>query len=157
MRFVRLTQGFVAVVDDEDYLQVAKFNWTAVKKKRKVYARRRLKANGVWTSEYLHHFILLGVPRVDHRDGDGLNNCRRNLRPASKQQNARAHCSKPEASTSKFRGVSFYRRGKNWEAKIWTGIKTLHLGRFDSETDAARAYDVAALKIFGEYAAPNFI
>jgi hypothetical protein len=91
---------------------------------------------------------------VDHRDGDGLNNMRSNLRFATSRQNA-MNRSKWKSSDSRFKGV--HRDGKRWRAIITLGGKRIHLGCFASDEEAALAYNDAALANYGEFAKLNVI
>jgi len=158
MKTIALTQGFVALVDDDDYDRVSAFKWTASKTKDTVYAVRKVKtASGRTTSQLLHRFIT-GVtsPRVqvDHRDHNGLNNQRDNLRPGV--------CGENCGNRKKSRGASQY-KGVSWDSGrgLWLAFITVHntsrfLGRFHDERDAALAYDTAARASFGEFANTNF-
>lgn len=150
--FIPLTKGKVAVIDFEDFDKVRGFKWNAVQKRRCWYARGP-------DSKYLHR-ILMGVTskkiQVDHIDGDGLNNTRKNLRICNNQQN---NCAKKRIklnATSGFRGVSWDKQTGLWRAKIMHNRKTISLGRFLTEIDAAGAYDKKAKELFGEFASPNF-
>jgi hypothetical protein len=92
---------------------------------------------------------------VDHIDHNGLNNRRSNLRLCTAQQNARNH--RPQLrGSSKYKGVSWRQDGKVFRALIWHNGKSINLGRFKNEIDAAKAYDKAAKKYFGEFAYLNF-
>ena len=101
------------------------------------------------------HVLLMGQPGIDHVNGDGLDNRRVNLRPATPSQN-NANMRSREECTSRFKGVCWYRRQGIWVAQIGVDGHRRHLGRFLSEEDAARAYDAAALAAWGEYARLNF-
>jgi hypothetical protein len=154
MPLISLTQGKFARVDFCDFDRVNQFNWYAARYGRHgqlFYAQRE--ENG--TTIKMHRFII-GAPGiiVDHRDGDGLSNCRSNLRVASNQQNGgnRKKCITPK--TSKFKGV-YACRGK-WRASIRLNWKLVHIGYYEDETEAARAYDAKARELFGEFACPNF-
>lgn len=163
MKAIVLTRGRIATVDDEDFDRVNQFKWHAYKQGDCYYGVRNIKEpSGKRTSCYLHCFIL-GRVGVDHRNGDGLDCQRRNLRPASSQQNHRASRRKPPgAYSSNYRGVSWHSKMGKWQSAIGIGRterRDKHqkfLGYFQSEEDAARAYDAAAKQIFGEFAALNF-
>ncbi len=93
---------------------------------------------------------------VDHINGDRLDNSRRNLRICTRQQNLR-NSRKRTSTSSKYKGVCFYRSRNKWIAYVGIGeTKSKHLGYFLSEEDAARAYDKAAAALFGEFAKLNF-
>lgn len=96
------------------------------------------------------HTFLTGWDFVDHRNGDGLDNRRANLRPATAAQNA-ANQQLSIANTTGYKGVSLYRNGR-----FRASIQRRHLGYFDTAADAARAYDAAALDLFGDFAHLNF-
>lgn len=156
MKTIPLTQGFVALVDDEDFARVSAHKWYAVRKGRGVYARHKFTVLGVHVWCFLHTFILPDANRVDHKDGDGLNNQRHNLRAATVLQNNRAFKRKPRGSSSKFRGVYWPSGRKKWTAQIEVNYKRYFLGTFEKEEDAARCYDAAAREYFGDFASPNF-
>lgn len=139
--------GMVAIVDAADYERVAAHRWYVHRNGRVTYARRR---NG----PQLHSF-LTGWDLVDHADGDGLNNCRSNLRPATRAENARNRRGRAIA-TSQFKGVSWKRRNSSWAAAIWANGRSRYLGLFSAEVAAARAYDAAAREAFGAFARLNF-
>jgi hypothetical protein len=162
MKTLKLTQGYVALVDDEDYERASKFYWRASLDKRKdgtiknVYARRRFKGGN--HTQSLHHFIL-GIDssksKVDHEDNDGLNNQKTNLSTVTNQQNSMKQRKSPN-NTSGFKGVSWDKGAKKWRAYIRVSYKLLYLGIFSDLFEAACAYDQAAVKHFGKFAACNF-
>lgn len=145
------------MVDDADYDAVMQFKWFAQKKiNRGFYAARNTYKDGKRGYQYLHQFLLPGVPEIDHADGDGLNDQRHNLRPATHQQNCRGFRYKKIGASSRFRGVSWSEERQKWEAKLKADGKTIHMGRFTIEEDAARARDKATLKYYGPDAQFNF-
>lgn len=162
MILVPLTMGYFAIVDDEDIEVLAKYNWQAYVDKKSptktVYAYRRAprpKRGRIWM-----HRVLLSAPdgvKVDHRDGNGLNNRRSNIRTASDSQNLCNGAIRSD-NTSGFKGVHFLAgaRKKQWEARIHVGGKPVCLGTFETLEQAGLAYDVAAVKHFGEFARLNF-
>lgn len=158
MKFIPLTQGKVALVDDEDFELVSKFNWSATKARKTWYAKRYVNRDGLETTISLH--VMLLPPKegfiTDHKNGNGLDCQKHNLRYATWQQNNRNRSSLTRTKTSQFRGVCWHIRQKVWLAGIRISGKQLHLGRFQIEEDAARAYDSAARLYFGEFCRPNF-
>ena len=153
MKEFPLTRGKFALVDDEDYLLL-----TQQKKKwyydPKGYAKRRCYKTGKIV-EMGHH--LLGIPmsqELDHKDHNGLNVQRSNLRECTHAQNGGNH-RKHKNTSSKYKGVSWNKRAKKWQVNIMLLYKNIYLGRFDSEEDAARVYDIAAKTAFQEFADLN--
>lgn len=158
MKEIPLTQGYVALVDDADFKAVSMHSWcvsfTGKKSKCPPNPRAYSRIDGRLIG--LHNF-LLGTKSVDHRDGNALDNQRKNLRKATKKQNNRAFRRKTPGKSSQFRGVCFDRARNKWLVSIEVNEKQINLGRFLSEIEAAKAYDAAARKYFGDFAAPNFI
>lgn len=158
MREIQLTQGFVTIVDDEEFENLAGYRWFAHRGKTTVYAYRRgPRTPGKQPCILMHRVIARasGDQDVDHRDGDGLNNQRTNLRLANDSQNA-ANRTRLTSNTSGRRGVTWHRKLRRWQVSIKKSRKAIYLGLFDDLDDAARAYDVAARELFGEFARPNF-
>ncbi len=158
MKEIPLTKGYIALVDDSDYERViAAGPWHAQVSKNTVYA-----AHGTYTGHgcngrrglvLLHRFILgLSDPQTqgDHADGNGLNNQRYNLRPATNSQNTANRLKKPGGS-SVYKGVTWDKRDWRWRAAIRINGKTKHLGSFTDEADAAAAYRAAAKEHFGVF------
>jgi hypothetical protein len=151
-RDIPLTQGYVAIVDAADYDAAMVYKWCALIGNHTVYAKRAYQVDGVHRTVQLHTF-LTGWPYVDHVNGNGLDNRRDNLRPATRAQNQR-NARRRIDNTSGFKGVSI-NRGR-WQAVIRAGGTPRNLGRFDDPESAARAYDAAARELHGEYATLNF-
>lgn len=157
VREIPLTQGKVAIVDESDYSVVSQHKWYAdgpFGTYGTYYAVTKVKRH---TKVYLHRLILGAHPHwnVDHINCDGLDNRRCNLRPCSQSeniQNARKH----RDSLSAYKGVSRDWESRRWRAVIKKNGRSFHLGRFVKEEEAARAYDEAALRLFGEFARLNF-
>lgn len=143
--------GHVALVSAEDYARVLGGGpWYPREGTRTTYASRFKPS-----PSQMHRFIT-GWPLVDHMDGNGLNNTRPNLRPATPAQNNWNRCTNRN-SRSGFKGVSRYSgRAPHWRAYITKDGERHALGRFYAPEDAARAYDRAAIELFGEFARTNF-
>lgn len=151
MREIPLTQGKVALVDDEDYERVSKYKWYI----NNGYARTDVGPNG--KPIYLHRFIMYLYDesvRLDHINDNRCDDRKSNLRVATSSQN-RANMNKPVGGTSKYKGVSWDKAAQKWRASIRVDYKKKFLGLFVNEEDAARTYDEAALKYFGEFARIN--
>lgn len=156
-REIPLTGGFVAIVDEADYAAVmAAGPWHATPPRGgRVYAQRHVRgARRQKTTQKLHTF-LTGWSEVDHRDRDGLNNRRSNLREATRTQN-NANMRLRSDSTSGYKGVSWLTRERLWCARIHVHGRRIHLGGYHTAEDAALAYDRAAREHFGEFARVNF-
>jgi len=153
MKLIPLTRGQFAQVDDADFDWLNQWKWSAHWGRNKFYAARMENRKTL----LMHRVILgnLGCLDGEHKDGDGLNNQRWNLRPATRSQNS-ANRSKTVDNISGFKGVCWDRFAKKWKAQIKRAGKMFHLGRFTSTEEAAKAYDAAALDLFGEFARLNF-
>jgi hypothetical protein len=162
MKTIELTQGYIALVDDADFDRVSAQKWCAnVDRRRgKVYAYRKTHGpHDKRKSIYLHR-VLLGVSdpkvRVDHDDGNGLNNQRYNLRPCTNGQNNMNQQKRSDGVSSRYKGVCWHKRDKKIYAAIKLDGKSKFLGSFASERDAAKSYDAAAREHFGDFAVCNF-
>lgn len=154
--------GLVALVDDEDYERVSRHTWWPAKRDRTFYAWTRLVKGDDSSAILLHRFIFPIIGELDHQDLNGLNCQKHNLRPATRQQQSRNRnkdkglMGKP--TTSAYKGVwkDSHNNLNPWTAEITVSRKRIRLGCFSEEQEAARAYDRAARKFFGEFAKTNF-
>ncbi len=157
MRQIKLTQGKVAIVDDADYEVLSKHKWYAQLIGKVWYAQRNIKkTNGQRTIQKMHRLVMNPPAKIgiDHINGNGLDNCRCNLRICSQSEN----CQNQKAirgGTSKFKGVHFHKQSNKWMARIHVNYKSIYLGVFDAETKAAIAYNEAAAYFFGDFARLN--
>jgi hypothetical protein len=150
----KLAAGRVAVIDDEDFDLVSQFKWhVTFTKSSGPYAASCSKINGAWKTFSMHKLIT-DWPLTDHEDGDGLNNQRSNLRPATNGQNG-ANMKVKAAKSSQYKGVSWRRDRNKWQAAIKIDRRQRNLGFFTDELEAARAYDRAARDAWGPYARVN--
>lgn len=147
---IPLTQGYVTRIDDADRAFTDGRKWHAVARpyKRTVYARAKINGRNV----NLHNLLCPDWEEVDHADGDGLNNCRSNLRDGAAFRN-NANMRMRSTNTSGYKGV--HRAGGAWLATVTLDRKQMRLGTFNSPEEAAYAYDQAAVSLFGEYAKTN--
>lgn len=150
---VPISRGYFVTIDREDYERVTQFKWTALPTRWTVYARRNVKGtNGKQHSLYLHRF-LMGDPEgleVDHKDGNGLDNRKANLRIANKSQQA-CNTKKQKRNKSGFKGVGWAKRNQKWQAYIGIDRKFIHLGYFNSKEEAAAARKSAAILLHKDF------
>lgn len=153
---IPLLRGGCAIIDAADISIVEKFNWHAHSEKCGLtYARASILGTG---RKIKMHRLLLDAPNgvlVDHRDGDGLNNRRENIRLATSLENQRNQRLRSD-STSGLKGVTWHKARNKWYSQIRLRGKHIHLGVFDDKQLAALAYDNAARELFGEFARLNF-
>ena len=158
---IPLTQGHVALVDADDYAWLSEHKWRCVFNGRASYAARSVLVVGAPKIEWMHRRILeyhgtdMDGLDTDHKNRNGLDNRRANLRPAThdqNMQNRKLH----RNNSSGFMGVYWSERRQKWRANIYVVGRKIFLGRYDDLLDAARAYDAGALEHHGEFASLNY-
>ncbi len=144
---IALTRGKVALVDPEDYDTLNDFKWYAHKESNLFYAVRN--SNSI----RMHRVIMQASDQeeVDHRNRNGLDNRKVNLRIANRSQNAAN--SRVVHGKSGFRGVTWQKASRKWQAQISVGKKTKYLGVFNTPEEAHEQWRAAAKEAFGEFAA----
>ncbi len=156
-RKILLTQGKYAIVDADDYQRLSKYKWRICGDGRWThYATRGIKRGGKWRNIRMHREIIK-VPEgmvIDHINGNGLDNRKVNLRAATIAENG--WNSRKRKSKSKYRGVWWQKQLKKWRVEIWFNGNRKHIGYFENVREAAKAYDRAARKYHGQFAALNF-
>lgn len=151
-RYINLTKGQVAKVDLEDLDLLLPHKWCLVAGGK--YAGRKVDGG----TQYMHKLIM-NHPKlpVDHINGDTLDNRRSNLRICTHSQNSKNRRPNSSVGSSIYKGVDYQPRYGRWRARIRIDYKPIYLGDFDSEIEAAKAYNDAAIRFHGEYASINRI
>jgi hypothetical protein len=155
---IKLTQNQFAIVDFDDYCKLIRFKWYAYDNGSTFYAIRPEFINGFPCRIRMHRVIMKAKRGdiIDHRDRNGLNNCKYNLRPATIAQNRLNNNRGFNSPTSKYKGVFFDKRRGKYRAVLSVDGKKKHIGYFENEIDAAKAYDTAARMYRGDFAVLNF-
>lgn len=156
MKKIKLTQNKYALVDNEDYGFLNKFSWRY--NSSEGYARTNFAVNiGKRKDVGMHRLVINPFTeyQIDHINGNKLDNRKQNLRVCTQKENIFNR--KPlHNKSSKYKGVGFYKRTKQWQARITINGKLIHLGMFSTEKEAALVYNKAAKKFFGKHAWLNF-
>lgn len=155
--FVKLTRGLVGVCDLSDWDRLKPFRWTSAVGDGCAYWLCRNTSPGLTpTKTFQAHRLVLGFPNgvTDHINRNGLDNRRQNLRVCSVAENNRNR-GRQRRGTSGLKGVSLDRVRMVWRATIRANGKDHYLGRFKTKEDAAMAYDEAAKRLHGNFAALN--
>jgi hypothetical protein len=155
---IKLTQGKYAIVDDDMFDYLNQWKWFPAPYANGNLRARRNGRKGEPPSIYMHR-VIMGEPKnkqIDHRDRNGLNNQRYNLRICSWRENSRNSIRNSIYKTSAYKGVIRDKERGKWRAEIQINKNRHHIGRFETEIEAAKAYDVAAKKYHKEFAYLNF-
>lgn len=146
MKTIPLTQGHLAIVDDEDYDSLAAVNWCY----SEGYAVRN---SGEGGHVKMHHLVIGRPPEsfvTDHRNTNGLDNRKDNLRHITQAQNV-MNKKAQRNNTSGFKGVYWHKAGQKWCAEINAAGKRVRLGLFTDKLAAAEAYNAASKRLHGEF------
>lgn len=160
MKKIPLTRGKFALVDDEDFEWLNQWKWRvgARRNRSTIYAVRAGRKAELKCTYFMHR-IVTDCPdglQVDHINHDGLDNRRENLRVCTRNGNQWNRRKTKARVSSIYKGVCSFKKTKKWRALIKINGKKIYLGLFKQEIDAAKAYDTAAKKYFGEFAYLNF-
>lgn len=149
MKTIPLTQGKVAIVDDDAPAWIFEVKWCASRSGKRWYAVRNIVKEGSHAMQKLHRVIMNARPGedVDHKYGDGLDNRKENLRITTRAENMRGFSRRHPNNISGFRGVTWYARYEKWEAKLMHDGCRLHVGYYDDRTEAAKARDAKAREL----------
>lgn len=155
MKLIPLSQGEFAIIDDDDYDDASYFKWYCRKYKG---TDRKYAITSIWNGKsyfkvYLHNFIS-GVKHPDHKNNNGLDNRKENLRIATHADNSRNR-SMDRKNTSGLKGVSFHKHTKKWRATLSINNRSVSLGFYDDKIHAAKVYDGISMLIFGQFAKTN--
>ena len=155
-RLIKLTKGHFAKIDVADFDWINTWKWCVTgKKDDPPYASRGQRDKETKKNKtIIMARLIMGFPdgkKIDHQDHDTLNNRRYNLRVASNSENGRNARKLKSDTSSKFKGVDWHKQKNKWRARILINRKSVYLGSFESEQDAANAYAEASRSVHGEF------
>ena len=153
MKKIKLTQGYVTFVDDEDFEELSKYKWYYKHQKGGGYATRNsLYVKGKSRTSIRMHRHLMETPsgfETDHENGNKLDNQRSNLRIVTKSQNQWNR--KKQVGSSKHKGVYWNKKNQRWHVQLQMNGKKIWLGYYATEEEAAAAYQKGVMKFFGRF------
>ncbi len=165
MKYINLTKGYQAIVDDDDFLSLNQYKWHTLEQPKAtytaLYACRKDYTNDSKKPIFVRmHRLILNAPKnfqVDHINGNTLDNRRSNLRLCTNQQN-QFNCYAKNNRTG-YKGVSWLptiRGSKHYRSQVMVNGKYVYLGYFKTALEAAKAYDAKAKELYGKFAKTNF-
>jgi len=157
MKIIPLTQGYEALVDDEDFEFLLNLcSWQAHPKGNTVYAQSKINGKHIKMHRVIMEKYNPGFKgQIDHIDGNGHNNQHSNIRIATNSQN-QANRGPNSNNISGYKGVSWEQKNQKWRAQIcYQGTKS-HLGLYNTAKEAALVYDAAAWSLWKDYSRLNF-
>lgn len=165
MKEIILTQGYKALIDDEDFEVINKFKWSYLESQSgNQYAHCHSLGDKNRKTIRMHRLIMKAPKgkEVDHINGDGLDNRKLNLRICNRNENQKNQkntifLKRRKNVTSKFKGVCWHKKSNQWTSQAGLNKKRIYLGIFRNEINAAKAYDEFAKKNFGKFARLNFV
>jgi len=154
---IPLGKEMFAKVDPEDYIWLSQFRWHCKTNINAIYAVRTITVAGKSKRIFMHRLIMDTPAHLvcDHINHDGQDNRKQNLRNCTITQN-NANSRSARGASSKYKGVSWNKKRQKWAAYIKKDKKQTRIGFFEDEVEAAKAYDLKAKELFGQYAQLNF-
>ena len=156
MKYIILTQGKFTAVDDADFDWLNQYKWHAHKDLGGYYAKRTIHKNRKYHKIRMHR-VIMNCPedkQIDHINHNTLDNRKCNLRICTFPENQRNRLPRLNCS-SQYKGVCWHKQNKKWVSRIKLDQKNYSLGSYDSEIEAARAYNTKATELFGNFAVLN--
>lgn len=149
VKTISLGDGYYAYVDAADYEWLSKWKWHLCSGYAVRYEKGKL---------LFMHRETMKPPEgmiVDHKNRNKLDNTREGLRICTQQENTR-NAGKIQGTYSRFKGVSYRKERDKYFGQVYCEGEQYYLGLYADEIDAARAYDLTAVALFGEFARINF-
>ncbi len=162
-REIKLSKGYKAIVDDEDYEELSKYKWCCnIIDGKYPHAERKIKNKNIKSCQKAISISrqIMKAPKgmiVDHMNHNTLDNQRCNLRICTNAENIRNQIRQKRKTSSIYKGVYRSKNDRKWRSKIKFNSKEILLGSFKTEIGAACMYNMAARKYFGEFANLNII